>query len=171
MSTLAMLHELERAGSLVRFVPRLHPHEAELRHISMLPSLHRWVHQHATKRAQIDYLANVRAHLGDFVKGALIDDEDYMTELKRNRRPSGVWEFRVRRFTPQCRILCAFAVPNWVVATHPRDRGELDNEGAWAAAIARVEREWQTLFPGFRWFTGQRFSDYVTSNTEERRAF
>lgn len=172
-STDAIVDALLRLGDLRIFLPRLLPNEAEQRRIVMLPALWNWVHTNTQKPDLVVYYANIRAHLGRFVKGETIDNEDFMKELSRREKGSiegkGVWEFRVT-FQPQRRIFGAFVAPDLFFATHWKDRGELgSNREKWRQAITRVEDEWARLFPGRRWLIGSRFSDYVTFKGDDRR--
>jgi hypothetical protein len=148
------------------------PHEAEQRRIVMLPSLNRWLSTPATKQSVVEYYAKARAHLGRFVKGAIIDNEDYMKELARREkgrwRGRGFWEFRIS-FEPKARVFGVFAGPDLFFATHPRDRDDLKwDKRKWEHALSRVEREWDTLFAGMRWWIGPSFSHYVTFNGDDR---
>jgi hypothetical protein len=143
------------------------PGETEQRRIVMLPSLHRWLHPQATKPSVVGYFANVRVHLGRFVKGEKIDNLDYMKELGPSGK--GTWEFRIN-FFPKTRVFGVFAGQDLFFATHSRDRNDLDSrKWKWDHALNRIEREWDSLFPGLRWYVGTCFSDYVTINGDERR--
>lgn len=138
------------------------PHETEQRRLLMTKQLHAWINQSLPNRKESERIAATRAHLGLFVKGEEIDNEDYMKALRP--QSEAVWEFRVRFVKPQQRIFGVFAKPDLVVATHRRDRDRVQ----WSQEQELVMNEWGRLFPGVRWWVGRRFSDYVTSKGDDR---
>jgi hypothetical protein len=137
----------------------------------MLPGLHRELHAIIRRGKQADRLSAARTHLGRFVLGAKVNNLRYMWEL--GGCPRGIWEFRVREqiVKDQIRVFGVFAAPNKFLATHMRDRNDLGNdERKWNHAVERVQKEWEALFVGLPWWTGNTFSEYVTLNSEDQRA-
>lgn len=147
------------ARRLVRFRPVMDPDESEVRELLMLPALHSWLYQSDRKKT-LDYKANIRAHLGVFVKGKWIDNCEYMKHLRDD-----VWEFRVQlqKKKENTRIFGAFADADLFVCTHQKSRGALN----FAAAIQRVKNDWDGLFPGCHRVRSRPFSNCVTNNFDD----
>jgi hypothetical protein len=112
----------------------------------MPPALWHWLYQ-GNRRKSLDFLANVRAFLGRFVKGKdTIDNQDYMKSWSDD-----VWELRVQnqRKGERVRIFGAFAKSDVFVAffQKPRDYFWDMSDPKWKEATDRVVSEWDAYFP------------------------
>jgi hypothetical protein len=66
--------------SLVRVPLAFDPDESELRELFMPPALLKTISQNHPKKA-MSYCANIRAFLGRYVKGGVVDNQDYMKRV------------------------------------------------------------------------------------------
>jgi hypothetical protein len=123
--------------------------EVEKRRIVMRPSLRDWIAQ-SPRNTKFRPQVNIRTHLGVFVRGRRVDNEDFMKQL--DPIGEGFWEFRIR-ISPQERVFGVFVMPDCFFATHRMPRRGLDFE----KAKNRIRSEWLSLFPGMNWFVGTQF--------------
>jgi hypothetical protein len=174
MSTITILkvHEDAKPPRLERFLPTFVGREREIRCVSMLPSLHEWLHGSAKTQRMRDLKAGARIHFGEFVKENKIDDCRYM-KLVEDRRPGnsrfahGVWSVRPL-FEPQHRFFGVFAVPDWFLVLRKQLRSNLAKGGdtAWHAELDKTLLVWRKLFPGLNVYTGTQLAHYITRNAE-----
>ena len=155
------------SGRLVRFVPVFDPDQSEKRELLVVSTVHAWLYQ-ADRKKSIDYKANIRAHLGKFVKGEFIDNVDYMKHLGND-----IWEFRVQLETihkkyrkENTRIFGAFARQDVFICTNWRLRDDFGNgdDPLWDALISRSITEWNSLFPGRPRVISRPFSNCIFDN-------
>ena len=85
----------------------------------MPPALGEWLYQSDRKKS-LNFKANIRGFLGRFVKGELVDNEDYMKSWKLD-----VFELRVQNQPrgERVRIFGGFARPDTFVAQGAVGRG------------------------------------------------
>ena len=173
MSTIPILVELEQpGGALCRFRPTLRGGEREARKLTTVHELHEWLYtEDGIGMPRLK--ANIRAHLGVFVRGEPIDDLDFMKRVEdRRRRASrfshGVWSISPR-FNPQYRLFGYFAITDWFVALTKSSRDDLAKSDArWHAEIDRCGEAWRSLFPNRDPWAGDHLQDYVSRNAEKR---
>lgn len=120
MSIHVMLKAYEAANPprLERFLPLFVGQEREIRHISMVPHIHAWLHKPVQNQRLQEVKSAARVHFGEFVKENHIDDCQFMKQIEDRRGGSkfghGVWSFRPL-FEPQHRFFGVFACPDWVL--------------------------------------------------------
>jgi len=111
----------------------------------------------------MSYCANIRAFLGRYVKGRLVDNHDYMKSWKED-----MFELRVQnqRRSESLRIFGAFARPDTFIALFQRPRSYFGDasDPRWDQEIYRAVDLWDTIFPGCRRIPSRPFSNCVTSN-------
>jgi hypothetical protein len=109
----------------------------------------------------MEYTANIRAFLGIYVKGKLVDNNNYMKSWKEN-----VFELRIQnqRRKERLRIFGAFGRPDTFIAFFRKYRHEFGgkDDPKWDQAINRVIDEWNAMFPGCRRVPARPFSGCVT---------
>jgi hypothetical protein len=164
-STSERLDDLGAAGKLVLFAPLRDPDEPEIRRIWMMPALHTELYKTGVPQKELDYLANVRAFLGRFVKGASISNEEDMFLLDPHERD--LWELRFT-LIPQSRVFGALAYQDCFVATNWALRDNLGPKGskAWLAAEQKAIDIWDALLPGVRRFHCRSFSNCITNGID-----
>lgn len=159
---------------LKTFVPLMDPDESAKRELLMTPPLYDWCYQKDRSRAA-DYKPNLRAFLGRFVRGGIIDNENYMKTWRDD-----VWELRAQ-FEPRARskphfdntrLFCAFPRTDTLVVFHPpRLRSYFDgiDDPKWDVCIDATIQEWNALFGAelpvpsdpFRNCVSEKFIDHV----------
>jgi hypothetical protein len=103
-------------------LPILRGGETEACKLTIDAELHDWLNDEAST-SETWLKANIRAHLGEFVRGSPIDDLDYVKRVADRRMASrtfahGVWSIRPS-FMPQQRLFGIFAITDWcIVFTH-----------------------------------------------------
>jgi hypothetical protein len=136
--------------------------ESEKRELFMPPALAITLQQNDPKKAR-DYTANIRAFLGIYVKGRMVDNQDYMKSWKEN-----VFELRVQnqKRKERLRIFGAFGRPDTFVAFFRKFRHDFGDEDdpRWDQAIYRVVDEWAAMFPDCPRVPARPFSGCVTFN-------
>jgi hypothetical protein len=167
MSTINILAKLEQQGRLVNFLPNLASDESDIRELYILPSLNAWLKKDMEKPRMQENQAAVNAHLTEFIKGALIDNQDFMKCLDPNNE--GVWALRVRYTTRgiQYRVFGAFINKDCFFATHLKERKEFLSYKHWEPEIKKVKYEWNKLFNGHLIIQKKSFKELV-DNGEER---
>jgi hypothetical protein len=169
MSTITILqsHEGANPPRLVRFLPVFVGKEREIRHISMVTSIHAWLHQPAKTQRIQQLKAAARVHLGEFVKENAVDDCRYMKQVEDRRGGPkfghGVWSVRPR-FEPQHRFFGVFACPNWFLIFNKQARSRLVNDVRWHAELDKSLAVWNAMFPAWNVYTGTELRHYVTHN-------
>ena len=110
-----------------------------------------------------DYAANIRAFLGRYIKGKLIDNEDYMKSWKED-----VFELRIQnqKRGDRTRIFGAFGKPDTFIAFFRRPRSYFGDETdpRWDGAVYKVVDRWEAMFPGCPRVPARPFSNCVTFN-------
>lgn len=135
------------------------PGEAYERGLYLAPQVHAWVTERHSDPKWVAYKAQVRAHLSQFVKGAPVNNKEYMKRLRqRHDDPPEIWEIRIIHL-PQYRIFGAFYAKDHFVCTNVRERRKLN----FASAKLIADNRWNELFPGRARFSGTHFSHYVTN--------
>ena len=138
--------------------------ESEKRELFMPPALQITLTQNNPKKT-MDYTANIRAFLGRYVKGGMIDNWDYMKSWKED-----VFELRVqnqrRKRDERLRIFGAFGKPDTFVAFFGKPRSSFGgkDDPRWDDAIYRAIKEWDKMFPGCRRVPARPFSNCLTFN-------
>ena len=173
MSTVLMIRVHEQpGGQLCRFKPKLRGDETEVRKLSVYRELHAWIYAEAeASNVTMEAKGHVRGHLGQFVRGELIDDYYFMKRVEDRRFPMamfshGIWAISPR-FNPQYRFFGAFATYDWFVALNKQSRDALEqSEARWHAEIDTSTKLWSDLFPGRPVFIGDALGDFV-SNAEK----
>jgi hypothetical protein len=172
MSTIPMVvaHEAPN-GRLCRFKPMLRGAEKEVRSLSVEKGLHEWLY--AEQGLDMPrQKANIRAHLGEFVRGEHIDDLEYMKRVEDHRNPSGlfaggIWSIRPR-FRPQYRLFGMFVITNWFVLLNQQNRDYLgESNEKWLAETRKCNKLWTELFPGRSPWISDDLGDFVSSNMEK----
>jgi len=157
-----ILEERIRLGDLVRAPVAFDQDESEKRELFMPPALRQTLSQVHPKMAR-DYAANIRAFLGRFVKGQMIDNENYMKSWAND-----VFELRVQnqKRGDRVRIFGAFGRPDSFVAFFRRPRSYFGgkDDPRWDDAVHRVAHEWNVTFPGCPRVPAHPFSNCVTFN-------
>lgn len=159
MSTTSKILKLESQGKLIRFYSNIKQHEGEVRKISVLPTLHKWLFD----EDNIQYKSLVRTHLKEFIIGSKIDDSNFMKQLKPFDK--NVWEISPR-FNPQHRIFGIFAEKDWFIATHQKERGRCDTPEKWEREMNHTLKNWGRLFGKTKPLNGNKFSDFVYKGEE-----
>lgn len=172
MSIIGMIIKHEAPdGRLHRFRPLLRGAETEVRMLSVHFDLHDWLYAEPSA-VILDFKAGIRAHLGEFVKGELIDDLYFMKRVENRRKHSdvfgdGVWSFSPR-FRPQYRVFGFFAITDWFVAMTQESRDVLEqSEARWQTQIDTCTGIWDSLFPGRSPWIQDRIEHYVSGNMEK----
>lgn len=150
-----ILRECEEANTLRRFLPAFDGDECEKRRLYITPDVFSRLFEHPSREQ--DYWAQVRAALGDYVKGEPVaDDETFFKKLK----PPGddIWEIRIT-FSPQARFFGAFVGPNCFVAFTGRFREKCPFD----KAMQIVRDRWDALFPGWRRFRCDPLSNCISN--------
>jgi hypothetical protein len=157
-----ILEQKLRAGELVRPVIFFDPDESEKRELFMPPALQQTIQQIHPKMAR-EFASNVRAFLGRYVKGKLIDNEHYMKSWKES-----VFELRVQnqKRRDRIRIFGAFGRPDTFIAFFRRPRSYFGDEvdPRWDEAIYSVVERWEAAFPNCPRVPARPFSNCVTFN-------
>jgi hypothetical protein len=174
MSTLPRLlqYEDEQPPKLVRFVPRLIGREREQRMITMLPDLHDWLTKPAKQAALQRTKAEARAHFGEFVKGAHVDDCRFMKRVEDRRMTPPdfsheVWSVSPRFSEPQYRFFGTFVTRDWLLVVSKQERAALDgHQNRWHQEISKVLRIWKSLFGNDLPHSGPQLRDYISMNAE-----
>jgi len=133
----------------------------------MTPALYQWCYQRDATRGA-SYKQNVRAFLGRFVKGGVVDNEDFMKSWRDD-----VWEIRVQfeRRSPKkphfdnTRIFGAFALCGTFIAFHPaRMRSHFAGKGdpKWDDQIDDVIDKWARLLGSHPRVRSRPFSNCVS---------
>jgi len=155
----------------VRFLPRFVGHEREIRHITMVTSIHEWLHKPAKSQRIRELKAAARAHFSVFVKEQPVDDLNFMKQIEDRRGgpkfTHGVWSFRPR-FEPQHRFFGVFARPDWFIILNKQLRANLDSDARWHSSLDKTLQIWATMFPGLPVYTGTQLKHYVTNNASHQ---
>jgi hypothetical protein len=118
----------------------------EIRHISMVPHIHAWLHTPVQNQRLQDVKSAARVHFGEFVKENHIDDCQFMKQIEDRRGSSkfghGVWSFRPL-FEPQHRLFGVFACPDWVLILSKQPRGTLINDLRWHMELEKTVTIWE----------------------------
>jgi hypothetical protein len=169
MSTIATLqgHEAAVPPRLIRFRPTFVGAEREIRYVSMVSTIHAWLHAPA-KSLRIQQLkAAARAHFGEFVKENQVNDCQFMKQIEDRRGgprfSHGVWSFRPR-FEPQHRFFGIFAYTDWFLVLRKQLRRNLTNDSRWHAELDKTLAVWRAMFPGMTVYTGTNLRHYVSRN-------
>jgi hypothetical protein len=139
-----------------------------MRRVSMVPTVHAWLHQAAQTSKMRQCKAAARVHFTEFVKGHRVDDRNYMKQVE-DRRPGakrfdhGVWSFRTL-FEPQHRFFGVFAAPDWFIVFRKQLRRNMKPDAQWYAEIDKCIDVWNKLLPAAALYTGTELKHYVTSN-------
>jgi hypothetical protein len=139
-----------------------------MRHVSMVPAVHAWLHQAAKTSRMQSCKAAARAHFGEFVKGYQIDDCSYMKQIEDRRDGAqrfnhGVWSVRTR-FEPQNRFFGVFAVQDWFLVFRKQLRSNLKSDAQWHTELDKCIKIWRQLLPAANVYTGTELKHYVTTN-------
>jgi hypothetical protein len=159
-----MLHQRLQGPnpSLVRVPIVLDPDESELRELFMPPALLRTILQNDPKRA-MSYCADIRAFFGRYIKGGLIDNQDYMKSWKHD-----VFELRLQnqRRSERIRIFGAFGRPDTFIALFHKPRSYFGgrHDPHWDEQIYRAIEDWEEYFPGCGRGPALPFANCVTFN-------
>jgi hypothetical protein len=147
---------------LVRLPLVYDPDESEKRELFMPTALAQTLQQNDPKKAR-EYTANIRAFIGRFVKGGLIDNQDYMKCWKAD-----VFELRVQNQRPgqRLRIFGAFARKDTFVCffRRPRDYFGPGADPKWDEEIVRAVAAWEQMFPHCRRVRARPFSNCLSNN-------
>jgi hypothetical protein len=151
MSTVPIIIQHERTGRLCRFSPPLRGRERRVRMLSIDPAIHSWVLDSTAQPPTSRVKGAIRAHFGEFVRGELIDDLDFMKRIedRRTNPPTfshGVWAISPR-VNPQSRFFGLFAVTDWFVGLCRKERSALTTDATWHVQIDQSLKLWSDLFP------------------------
>ena len=153
-----ILRECEDAKLLRRFLPAFDGDECEKRRLYVSADVFSRLHEHP--KPEQDYWAQVRAALGDYVKGeAIPEDESFLKKLKP--WDDDIWEIRIT-FSPQSRLFGAFTGPDCFVAF----TGRLRQNCRFEEGMRVVREQWDQLFAGSRRFRCWPLSNCITNNGE-----
>ena len=174
MSTIITLvaHEGTNPPRLRRFVPRLLGHEKERRKMTLTPELYDWLMAPAASEQLNRVKAQIRTHLGQFVKGLRVDDCLFMKRVEdRRRRPSDfsheVWSISPRFGSPQHRLFGTFVTQDWFLLCTKQSRDRLDeHDNRWHAEIDMTLRVWKHFFGTCRQHSGTQLRDYIALNAD-----
>ena len=133
--------------------------------------VHNWLYDETGNDNVLEARGFARGHFGEFVKGAQIDDLDFMKRVEDRRRTPwsmehGVWAISPR-FHPQYRFFGCFATHNWFVALSKESRDVLERDDSWHSQIEKSLTLWGELFPGQIPFVRDTLPEFV-SNAEKR---
>lgn len=137
---------------LVQFLPFLDEDESEVRRLILSKKVHDFVMGSHEAGRKMDYYANVRASLGEYVKGEPIRD-DLETFKRLAPASADIWEYRIT-FDPHARIFGGFAKHDCFVALSAAFRRDCD-QGGFAKQMKLVRERWVDLFgtrPRYRCF-------------------
>ena len=144
MSTKDKVNNLIMEGKWFRLAPRTRPFELETREIYVLPELHEWLMGCMKTAKMKDHQARVQIPLKDFIIGKQIDNCFFMKLL---RSPTlDIWEIRVLG-KYQYRIFGAFLYYDGFLATHIKDRNDIDKRDTFDREIEHVRKVWGKIFP------------------------
>ena len=154
MSTVLIIKEYERLGGrLCRFRPEFKGNEREVRQLSVISDEYQWLYAEEPSHL-IRVKANIKAHLGEFVCGELINDRYFMKRVEDRRYPAhkfshGVWAITPRLGPPpQYRFFGFFAIASWFVVLRKQSRDFLgENDARWHSEIDNCTELWNELFP------------------------
>jgi hypothetical protein len=174
MSTVLTLLDHEKASPqrLRRFLPRFRGHEGERRKMTLVPDIHDWLTKPVASQALIKVKAQARAHFGEFVKGAPVDDFYFMKRIEDRRRcpPSfshEVWAITPRFDPPQHRYFGVFVTQDWFLVCTKQSRDVLEqHDNRWHAEIDKTHRIWGRLFPQHSPHGGTQLRDYISTNAK-----
>lgn len=129
-----------------------------------------WLCDDAGSDEVLEAKGHARGHFGQFVRGELIDDCEFMKRVEDRRllpwsMSHGVWAISPR-FRPQYRFFGFFVTKNWFVVLNKQSRDLLDQPHSWHAQIDRSQALWSELFPGQHPFVRDTLPEYV-SNAEK----
>lgn len=139
-----ILEEADASGLLKRFLPAFDEDECEKRRLYISKDVYSRLYEYP--KAQRDYWANVRASLGDYVKGEPIPEDDVFfkrLDPKGDQSLYDIWEMRILHH-PQSRLFGAFTEPNCFVSFTGRMRDDCDFD----KAMRIVRDRWYDLFGG-----------------------
>ena len=139
-----ILEEAEASGVLKRFLPVFDGDQCEKRRLFISKDLYSRLYEYP--KAETDYWAQVRASLGDYVKGGeLPDDETFFKRLnpKGDQSLFDIWEIRIL-LSPQSRLFGAWAGEDCFVAFTER----LRNKCRFDQGMRIVRDQWCALFGG-----------------------
>lgn len=124
----------------------------------MSSGMHRWLYE-ADRKKTANFKANLRAFLGRYVKGELVDNKDYMKSWQDD-----IFEFRFQLLPKRerLRMFGAFIKPDVFVAFNRKFRSEFSTQDDWDRVITRTIRECEKFFPGTLRMPSKPFSNCVT---------
>jgi len=172
MSTVTMLLQHEQAARprLRRFTPQFRGREREHRKMTVVPGLHRWLTEPVQGDVPNEVRAQARAHFGQFIKCAPVDDLYFMKRVEdRRRKPATfgheVWSISPRFDPPQYRYFGVFVTQDWFLVCTRQARDYLDDiDRRWHREIDRTLKIWGILFPGEVPFGRPDLAGYISRN-------
>jgi hypothetical protein len=138
--------------------------------MTLVPEIHTWLARPVTGETPIRVRAQARAHFGEFVKGAHIDDLYFMKRIEDRRRTPAdlshqVWAISPRFEPPQYRYFGLFVNQDWFLVCTKQARDKLaEHDNRWHAEIDKTIRVWNSLFNAHTPHGGTQLREYISSN-------
>lgn len=170
MSTVLTLVGHEKAARLQRFLPRFRGREREHRKMTLIPDIHAWLTTPVKSEALSRVKAQARAHFGEFVKGAQVDDCYFMKRVEDRRRTPPdfsheVWSITPRFTPPQHRYFGVFVTQDWFLVCTKQSRDRLsEHANRWHEEIDKTLRIWDQFFDQHRPHSGSQLREYISTN-------
>jgi len=137
--------------------------------MTIVPDLFEWLHSSVKSSAIGHAKSAARTHFGQFVKGAPVDDLDFMKRIEdRRRKPYDmshqVWSLRPR-FLPQYRYFGVFVSQDWFLVCNKQSRNWLnDHPKRWHNELDKALRIWGSFFSSDLPYSGNELCDYISHN-------
>jgi hypothetical protein len=167
MSTQQTIIELEAAGTLVRYMPRIN--RPPRRRLFLCPDAQKDLVDPRSATNVLVGKAHILNALDRWVLGEKIYGKkrgEFLDRLKPP--PPDIWEIRATEPSVQARLFGRFAKPDTLVLTKFHTRSMLGKRGSqgWKQAMAGCHQVWEALFPNHPYFTHSDVQSYVTENCD-----
>jgi hypothetical protein len=140
--------------------------------MTVVPDLFDWLHAPVKGEALNKVKAQARAHFGQFVKGARIDDFYFMKRVEDRRcSPASlsheVWSISPRFLPPQYRYFGVFVSQDWFLVCNKQTRDRLEeHENRWHVEIDKAREIWAHFFGSCLPHQGAQLRQYVSHNAD-----
>jgi hypothetical protein len=163
----ARIKELEAAGLLVRYMPRVP--KRPMRRLFLGPDALKDLMDPQSATNLLVGKGFIISALDRWTLGEKVYGKkrgEFLDRLKPP--PPEVWEIRVTAPRPQARLFGRFAEPDTLILTKFHTRSMLGNKGSepWNQAMAHCEKCWNTHFASIPPFSADSIKAYVTENCD-----